>query len=76
MVNINLKSFKENIDNILKDIIKDNKQMKVLTENGNVVILSEQDYNGLIETVQIESIPGLKEEILARNNDIEGNFEN
>ena len=31
-------------------------------------ILSEEDYNSLMETLYISSIPGLKEEILRRKN--------
>ena len=34
----------------------------------NTVVLSEEDYNNLIETLYISSIPKLKEELIKRKN--------
>ena len=44
------------------------------TKYGNAIVLSEEDYNSLMETLYIESIPGLKEEILEAANSPEGEF--
>ena len=33
------------------------------TKNGNAVILSEEDYNSLMETLYLSSVPGLVEKI-------------
>ena len=40
----------------------------------NKFFLLEDDYNSLIETLYIESIPGLKEEILERENATDEDF--
>ena len=64
MTNINVTNFRNNIYSILDQIIKYNEPVNISTKNGNAVILSEEDYNNLMETLYIESIPGLKEEIL------------
>ncbi len=34
------------------------------TKDGNAVIISEEDYNGLMETLYISSIPNMKEKII------------
>ncbi|WP_279009016.1 type II toxin-antitoxin system Phd/YefM family antitoxin [Synergistes jonesii] len=38
--------------------------MNVSTKDGNAVVISEEDYNDLIETLYISSIPGMKEKIV------------
>ena len=38
------------------------------------MILSEEDYNSLMETLYISSVPNLKEEIIKRANDADDDF--
>lgn len=64
MKNINITSFRKDIYKLLENTIKYNEPINISTKNGNAVVLSEEDYNSLMETLYIESIPGLKEEIL------------
>lgn len=64
MTNINITNFRKNIYSIIEQIIKYNEPVNICTKNGNAVIISEEDYNNLMETIYIESVPGLKEEIL------------
>ncbi|MCD7892330.1 MAG: type II toxin-antitoxin system Phd/YefM family antitoxin [Erysipelotrichaceae bacterium] len=55
MVNMNITNFRKNIFELLEQTIKFNEPINVSTKSGNVVILSEDDYNGLIETLYISS---------------------
>ena len=64
MTNINITNFRKDIYELLKRTIKYNEPINVSTKNGNAVILSEEDYNNLMETLYISSIPGLKEDII------------
>ena len=64
MTNVNITSFRKDIYRLLENTIKYNEPINISTKNGNAVVLSEEDYNNLMETLYIESIPGLKEEIL------------
>lgn len=34
------------------------------TKDENAIIISEEDYNGLMETVYLSLIPGMKEKII------------
>lgn len=64
MTNINITNFRKGIYELLEQTIKYNEPINISTKNGNAVVLSEEDYNNLIETLYISSIPGLKEDIV------------
>ncbi len=61
---MNVTNFRKNIFGTLSNTIKYNEPVNISTKDGNVVILSEEDYNGLMETVYLSSIPGMKEKII------------
>ena len=68
MTNVNITNFRKDIYELLERTIKYNEPINITTKNGNAVVLSEADYNSLIETLYIESVPELKYEILERLN--------
>ena len=74
MTNTNITNFRKNIYSLLEQTIKFNEPINISTKNGNAVVLSEEDYNSLMETLYIMSVPGLKDEILERANSKEEEF--
>ncbi len=64
MTNINITNFRKDIYELLEQTIKYNEPINISTKNGNAVVLSEEDYNNLIETLYISSIPKLKDDII------------
>lgn len=64
MTNTNITSFRKNIYNLLEQTIKYNEPINISTKNGNAVVLSEEDYNNLMATLEIESNKKLKEDIV------------
>ena len=52
MMNTNITNFRKNIFNILEQTIKHNEPVNVSTKDGNAVILSEEDYNTLMEKIR------------------------
>ena len=64
MLNTNITNFRKNIFGLLEQTIKFNEPINVSTKDGNAVIISEDDYNGLMETLYISSIPNMKEKII------------
>lgn len=64
MMNTNITNFRKNIFNILEQTIKHNEPVNVSTKDGNAVILSEEDYNTLMETVYLSSIPSQRKKII------------
>ena len=53
---------------MLEQTIKYNEPINISTKNGNAVVLSEEDYNGLIETVYLSSIPKMREKLIKGKN--------
>lgn len=64
VVNTNITNFRKNIFALMEQTIKFNEPVNVSTKYGNAVIISEEDYNGLMETLYLSSIPGLKDRII------------
>ena len=64
MTNVNITNFRKDIYELLERTIKYNEPINISTKNGNAVVLSEEDYNNLMETIYIYSNPGLKEDIV------------
>ncbi|HWQ80364.1 MAG TPA: type II toxin-antitoxin system Phd/YefM family antitoxin, partial [Anaerovoracaceae bacterium] len=54
---------RKNLFEYLNLAIDFNDVINVNTRKGNVIILSEQEYNGLMETLYLTSIPGMKERL-------------
>ncbi len=52
---------KRDFDKIIKDAIKKHQLYHIHHKNGNVVVISEEEYESLIETLELLSIPGFKE---------------
>lgn len=63
MLNTTVTNFRKDIYNLLEQTIKFNEPVNVSTKNGNAVVLSEDDYNGMVETLYLYSVPELKEQL-------------
>jgi len=63
MLNTNVTNFRKDIFGLLEQTIKYNEPINISTKDGNAVLLSEEDYKGLMETLNLTSIPGMKEKI-------------
>ena len=64
MMNTNVTNFRKNIYNVLEQTLKYNEPVNISTKDGNVVVISEADYNSLIETLYLTSNPMLKDSII------------
>ena len=63
MLNTNATNFRKNLFGMLEQTVKYNEPININTKDGNAVLLSEEDYKGLMETLYLSSVPGLKEKI-------------
>lgn len=64
MLNVNITNFRKNIFSILEQTIKYNEPVNISTKEGNAVVLSEEEYNGMMETLYLSSMPATKENII------------
>lgn len=67
MTTLTATKLRRNIFEVLNNAAKYNDMVNVTTKEGSVVIMSETDYRGLMETVYLYSQPGLVEKILNVN---------
>ena len=66
--NVNITNYRKDIYKLLEQTIKFNEPINISTKNGNAIVLSEEDYRGLMETVYLLNIPNMKEKLLEGKN--------
>ncbi len=64
MINTNVTNFRKNLFTVIEQTIKYNEPVNISTKDGNAILVSEDEYNNLIETIYLLSIPGMKEKIV------------
>ncbi len=64
LVNVNITQFRKDIFALMDQTIRFNEPINITTKNGNAVVLSEEDYNSMVETLYLISVPGLKDSIV------------
>ena len=64
MLNTNATSFRKDMFKLLEQTIKFNEPVNISTKDGNAVVISEEDYNGLMETLYLSSMPDVKNAII------------
>ena len=63
MTTVNATNLRNNLFNYLESAIEYNDVINVNTKKGNAVIISEEEYNGLLETLYLISNPEVKERL-------------
>ena len=63
VTNTNITAFRKNVFDYIDQAVTYGEIINVTTKNGNAVILSEDDYRGMVETLHLAAIPGMVESI-------------
>lgn len=64
MTTTTITNFRKNIFSLVETAVRFNEPIHITSKSGNAVILSEDEYRGLIETVNLSSVPGMKAKLL------------
>ena len=64
MTTTNITNFRKNAFNYVEQTIRYNEPLNISTKEGNAILLSEEDYSGIMETLYLVSAPGMREKIL------------
>lgn len=64
MTTTNITNFRKNAFNYVEQTIRYNEPLNISTKEGNAVLLSEEDYSGIMETLYLVSAPGMREKII------------
>ena len=59
----NISVLRKNLFNSIDKVIEFNETITVNTKKGNAVIVSEEEFNSMLETIYLVSQPGLLEKI-------------
>ena len=51
MININITNFRKNVYSLIEQTIKDNEPINISTKDGNAILISEEDYRNIMETL-------------------------
>jgi antitoxin YefM len=71
MVTITTTDARSNLFQIVKRTAKGHTPTKISSKDGNVVIISEEDYESILETAELISISGFKDSIAKSDKEIE-----
>jgi antitoxin YefM len=63
MKQIQLKKVQGNFEQIFEDVLVSGEPAKILKENGNAILVSEKVWRGMTETLNLLSIPGIRESL-------------
>lgn len=55
---------RQNIYKILEQIMVSNEPIQITSKKGNAVLISEEDWNAIQETLYLLSVPNLRESII------------
>jgi antitoxin YefM len=61
---------REQLFGLAKKSVKGHMPIKIRSKAGDVVLISEEDYESLLETLELLSTPGLRESICEARSDI------
>lgn len=64
MTNTNITNARSNLFKFAESCIKYNDIININTKDGNVIMISEAEYNGLIETINLCKIPNLEKSLI------------
>ncbi|MCU6714525.1 type II toxin-antitoxin system Phd/YefM family antitoxin [Megasphaera butyrica] len=64
MLHTNATSFRKNLFSLLENAVKYNECININTKIGNAVVISEDEYNSMVETLKILSNPAMKEKVM------------
>ncbi len=68
MMNTNITNARAELYKLASSCIKYNNIININTKEGNVIMMSEEDYNNLIESLYLAGIPGMYESIVEGSN--------
>ena len=63
MVTLNISNARDELYKLASSCIKYNDVVNISTKEGNVIMISEDDYNNLIESLYLAGIKGVYEDI-------------
>lgn len=61
---------RQNLFRLVRKSVKGHVPIRIASKEGGAVLISEEDYEGLLETLELLSVPGLRKSIREAREDI------
>ena len=61
---------RQNLFKLVRKSVKGHVPVKITSKEGDAVLVSEEDYKGLLETLELLSVPGMRKSIREAKADI------
>lgn len=61
---------RRNLFKLVKRSVKGHSPVKITSKEGDAILVSEEDYEGLLETLELLSVPGMRKSIQEARADI------
>lgn len=65
MIQVQLKNIQENFEQIFDDVLVSSGPVNIVKDTGNAILVSEEIWLGMIEALNLVSMPGMLESILS-----------
>ena len=63
MKQVHLKVVQETFEQIFEDVLVSGEPVEILKETGKAILVSEEVWRGMTETLNLMSVPGMRESI-------------
>ena len=63
MTHVNITNLRKNLFDYVNQAVEYNDVINISTKDGNAVMISEEEYNTMMETLYRLSVPGMKEKL-------------
>ena len=63
MKQVQLNDVQENFEQIFEDVLVSGEPVEIQKETGNAILVSEEVWRGMVETLNLVSIPGMQKTI-------------
>ncbi len=64
MTTTTITNFRKNVYTMVENTVRFNEPVNITTKDGNAVMISEEEYLGMVETLYLTSVPGMKEKLV------------
>jgi PHD/YefM family antitoxin component YafN of YafNO toxin-antitoxin module len=64
MTTTTITNFRKNVYSLVENTVRFNEPVNITTKDGNAVMISEEEYLGLLESLYLTSVPGMKETLV------------
>ncbi len=64
MKTVSITQARQNIYKLVDDAISSSEPLQIIAKKGNVVLVSEEDWKSIQETIYLLSVPGMREALI------------